>query len=345
MKNKEAKMSKRKNLQKELVEKALGRGTEPGWEAGREPSQLELNQVLNYYNANHDEKDKAKWAASWIKKSRPDLIEAHKAAPLWTNTVYAVLMRLDARGLTLSGAHRAEMVRWAESLIRYLKVESDEEEAPKRPKRPKSNPNFGFFDDALECALNDRRLVEGSQNFEIDVKFDTDAITAYCSKEIEAINEEPECYPNHMKKWFKMVLDRLQKVEKVVKVRKVVTRKPRKIDPVKATKHVKFMKGAPELNLASKIEPSDLYGKKKALIYNTKWKLLIKVTANDAGFAFRGQALDNVVSATGKKVRKPLDMKVGGIRETERTYNLLTTKEVTLDKVRFADCVMILNWS
>lgn len=337
-------MSKRKNLQKELVEKALGRGTEPAWEVGRAPTLRELAKVLNYYNANHDEKDKRKWAATWIKKQRPDLIEAHNNASLWQNGTFAVLMRLESRGLTLSAKHHKEMVEWAESLVKPVVEEEDEDGLPKRKKRVKTNPNMQMFDDALDDAVTNPK--QGT-DFELDVKFDTVSVVNYIKHELEVIEEEPEAYPKHMKRWFKAVLGRLEKVEKVVKTRKVVTRKIRKVDPVKATRGVKFMKEEADLKLTS-MKPSDMVGKKKAYLYHSKWRMLIKVQANDTGFAFRGQAVDNLdlTKVVGKKLRKPEDLKPNmGIRELDRLFGLLKTKEMGQDKVRFNDGMIILNLS
>ena len=336
-------MSKRKNLQKELVEKALGRGTEPSWELGREPSKKELAKVLNYYNANHDEKDKRKWAATWLKKQRPDLVADHEAAPLWQNGTFAVLMRLESRGLTLSSKHHQMMVEWAESLVKPAVV-VDEDGAPKK-KRVKVNPNPQLFDDVLDDAVSDPKH---NGMFEVDLKQDTSMILAYCEKELETIKAEPEAYPNHMKRWFKAVIDRLAKVEKVVKTRVVRVKKVRKVDPVKATKGVKFLKEVPELKIKSE-KPSDLVGKKKAYLYHSKWNMLIKAQANDAGFAFKGQALDNLdlTKVVGKKLRKPEEFfKEGvGIRVLDRAFGLIKTKDTKLDKVRFNDGMVIINLS
>ncbi len=337
-------MSKRKNLQKELVEKALGRGTEPGWDLGREPTQRELAKVLNYYNANHDEKDKRKWAATWLKKQRPDLVAAHEAAPLWMNGTYAVLMRIETRGLTISPKHHEMMVSWAESLVKPV-AEEDEDGAPVKKKRVKFNPNPQLFDDVLDEAVRDSKH---SGMFEVDLKQDASMIIAYCERELETIKVEPDAYPKHMKRWFKAVIERLSKVEKVVKTRVVRVKKVRKIDPVKATKGVKFLKEEPALKLSS-LKPSDMVGKKKAYLFHSKWNMLIKLQANDAGFAFRGQAVDNLdlTKVVGKKLRKPADtFKDGvGVRVLDRNFGMLKSKETKLDKVRFNDGMMILQLS
>lgn len=337
-------MSKRKNLQKELVEKALGRGTEPSWELGKLPTKMELNKVLNYYNANHDEKDKRKWAAAWLKKNRPELVKAHEEAPLWQNGTGAVLMRLESRGLTLHEAHRAVMIKWAEGLVKP--VVEEEEEGPKRKARgPKENPISRALDDILDEAVS---KPSSEPRFDIDPKADPTPAIAYCKRELAAIREEPGLYPKHMKRWFELAVTRLEGVAVAVKTRKVVTRKVRKVDPVKATKGVKFLKELPELKLVGQ-KPSDMVGKKKAYLYHSKWKMLIKVSANDAGFAFKGQAVDNLdlTKVVGKKMRKPEEtFKEGtGIRALDRAFGLIKTKETKLDKVRFNEGMVILNLS
>ena len=334
-----------KALQKQLVASATGKHNEPTWNLLAEPEKMELVRALNFYNANMDEKDKQKWAFSWIGKNRPDLLANAKKAPLYSFGTFASLMRMEARGMIIPAEHKTRMVAWAESLG---PVKQDDDEAPKatKVKKPKLNANMQAFDDVLDDALNG-----GSPSFEIDPKVDVAPVIKYCQDQLDAIKEDDSQYPKHMKKWFKAQIEKLSGVQKVVKTRKVATRKPRKVDPVKMASKVKYQKeiNTPELKLSSKLKPSDLVGKKKVYIFDTKYRRLTKLVSTDSGFVFSGASFQNLdlAKSSSKTLRKPSDTLKNdmGIRELDRAFGLVKGKEFPITGQRGSENLIIVNAS
>lgn len=342
-------MSKRKNLQAELVERALGRGQEPSWKDAetRTPTVVELSKVLNFYNANHDEKDKRKWVMAWAKKNRPDLVEVFDDTPLWCFGTYAVLIRLRSRGLKIGEANEIAIQEWIANVQQIVrnKAELAEAAAAEAPKRIKKNvgvdANLKAMDDALDAALSGQKAVP-----EFSATAPVDKVLEYCNKELETIKEEPLAYPKHMKAWFRSIVERLAAVKTAVKTRRVVTRKPRKVDPVKATRNVKYCRRDEDLKINS-VDVSKMVGAQKVYLYHGRWKHIIKVVADSpAGLSFKGQQLVGVDlnKSTGRLVRKPNEVVKDkmGIRELDRTFGLLKGKEKTFDKIRMHETMVIL---
>lgn len=332
-----------KALQKQLVASATGKHAEPT--AGLvEVSKMELVRALNFYNNNIDEKTKQKYAFSWISKNRPDLLANAKRAPMYSFGTFAALMRLDSRGFQLSPEHRAQMIAWAESL--GPRKEDDEDETPKvvKVKKAKVNVTMQNFDDAL-----DQALVDPSTTFEVDFKSDTAPVVQYCQDQLDLIAEDADQYPKHMKKWFKSVIEKLDGVKKAVKQKRVVTRKPRKVDPAKLTKSVKFLEKDDSLKLTS-LKPKDVIGKKKVYVFDTKYRRLTKlVAAGDAGISFKGTSFVNLDldKSVSKTLRKPAEvLKPGmGIRELDRAFGLVKGKDNAVSGQRGSDNLIILQAS
>lgn len=331
-----------KALQKQLVASATGKHNEPTAGLG-EVSKMELVRALNFYSNNMDEKAKQKYAFSWIGKNRPDLLAQAKKAPMYSFGTFAVLMRLESRGFQLSQEHREQMIKWAESLG---PVKADEDEAPKvvKVKRAKVNSNMQAMDDALDAALKDP-----SVTFEVDVKADTAPVIKYCQDQLDLIAEDASQYPKHMKKWFKAVIEKLDGVKKAVKQKRVVTRKPRKVDPIKLTKSVRFLEKDDNLKITS-LKPKDVIGKKKVYVFDTKYRRLTKlVAAGDTGISFKGTSFVNLDldKSVSKTLRKPAEvLKPGmGIRELDRAFGLVKGKENAVSGQRGSDNLIILQAS
>lgn len=329
-----------KALQKQLIASATGKHLEPKFEADQVLTQTQLASALNFYNANFDEKQKQKWALSWIQKNRPEALAQAKKAPVWSFGTFASLIRMEMRGLVLSADHKARVLAWVDS----LGPRNEEEEAPKAPKRKKVsvNPNMQAFDDLLDEVLRDPKA---SQVFEVEPKADIKPVLDYCEQQLQLIKEDDKQYPKHMKKFFKGTIERLQGVVKAVKAKRVVTRKPRKVDPVKMAAKVKFKKEDPALQLKS-IKPSDVVGKKKVYLFDTKYRRLTKlISSADAGFVFSGTSFGAVdpEKSKSKTVRKPEEVVKGksGVRELDRAFNLITGKEFDVTSQRMNENIVI----
>lgn len=334
---------KKKGLQADLIAAATGKHSEPEWNILTPPSKLELAKALNFYNYNFDEKVKKKWTLTWLKKHRPELYAQADKAPMYMFGTFAVFMRMESRGLILDDKYKAQMIEWAESLG-PRKSDDDEDEKPKpvKIKKVRLDVNMQALDDILDAVLRGEELVpefDSSKPFTVVVK--------YCEDQLELIREDNQQYPKHMKKFFKTILERANSVAQIVKTRKVV-RKPRKVDPLKMTAKVKYAKRYEELKIDG-LKPSDVVGKKKLYLFDTKYRRFFKIMATDAGFVFTGTTLANIdlAKSSSKTVRKPEEvLKPGmGIRELDRIYGLIKGKEFELTGVRMNENILIVNQS
>lgn len=334
---------KKKGLQADLIAAATGKHSEPEWNILTPPGKLELAKALNFYNYNFDEKAKKKWAMAWLKKHRPELYSQADKAPMYMFATFAVFMRMESRGLVLEDKYKAQMIEWAESLG-PRKSDDDEDEKPKPVKIKKVRLDFNMqaLDDILDAVLSGEELVP-----EFDSSKPFGAVIKYCEEQLELIREDNQQYPKHMKKFFKSILERANSVAQIVKTRKVV-RKPRKVDPLKMTAKVKYSKRYEDLKIDG-MKPSEVVGKKKLFIFDTKYRRFFKLAATEAGFVFSGTTLANIdlAKSSSKTVRKPEEaLKSGmGIRELDRSYGLIKGKEFELTGVRFNDNILIINAS
>lgn len=331
-----------KALQKQLIAQATGKHSEPKFDPDQVLTKSELAQALNFYNANIDDKRKQKWALAWIKENYPEHLDNAKKAPTYSFGTYAAVIRMSQRGFTMNEEIKARVADWVASL--GPRVQDEDEEAPKpvRRKRAVVNANMQAFDDLLDAVLVDRKA---NRVFEVNPKHSVEPVIQYCEKQLEVIADDSSQYPRHMKTFFKDTIKRLKEVGKAVRAKRAVTRKPRKVDPVKMASKVKYMKEEKSLDLKS-IKPSDVVGKKKVYLFDTKYRRLTKVMSSaPTGFEFTGTTLKGIdpEKSFSKTVRKPEVLKGGGgIRAMDRIYNMQKGKEFEVASQRMNDNIVIM---
>jgi hypothetical protein len=309
----------------------MGKSKEPVWAPDEEVTRLQLIRALNFYNMNSDEKKRREWCLLWAKQhDRKDLVAKINDSPLWVFGTYAALARMELKGLVLTKQYKQDMMNWFENLGSAV-VEVDEEGVPKPKRRVRNDPMMESFDNALDKAMVMNRYVDPV----IELNGDTTTIKNYCERELATIEAEPEAYPKHMKKWFAFVLKLVD--SKPVKVRKQRVMKPKKVDPLKMTKWVKYCIRDEKLDITS-VKPQDLVGKKRAFLYDTGRRQLYKIFATDAGFMFKGTSILNLDpdKSVTRRVRKPegLIKASWSVREYERIYNMAKGKEYKVPSVR-----------
>lgn len=329
--------------QAEAFAAATGRHVEPTWNLLAAPSKIELVQALNAYNSRYDHKKKREWALAWIKTNRPELKKNADKAPLYMFGTEAALLRMKSRGMILEDRHEAILESWLTSLGPRVSYEDDEEAPKVKVKRVKvkTDVNMQAFDDVLDEALTNKDAAP-----EVSAEHPVKTVIAYCDEQLKVIKEDATQYPKHMKKWFKAIMDKLAAIQVVTKTRVVAKRKPRKKDPNKIVKSVKFLKTDHGLKLDG-VKPIDVLGKKRLYLYDTKLRKLKKIVATGEGFTFKGTTMLNVDLAKSsiKTVRKPegtVKSKLG-IRELDRVFNSIKGKELAITAVRMNDQTLILG--
>lgn len=340
-------------LKADLIERATGKGKEPEIGTLVPPTNSELGRALNVYSGeNYGPDDYKKWGITWIKKNRPDLVDAAEAAKPYKFVTYGSIMRLLTRGMVPDERVQGHLTRFLDSLSVAVPQEDTDEEGipvPKKIKRPKVNPNLQAFDDELDAAMEKWNPKDGI-TFAIDPTHDVAPIIARCESMLDEFKVEGEQqYPLHFKVWLKAVITKLSGIEKIVKVRKPRKQRVRKVNPAKMTQRVKYLKHDDELNISSKM-PVDMVGKSKVYIYDTKYKKLTKLVCGEAsGFAIKGTTVQNFDpdKSSVTFIKKPkTDLKAAmGIRELDRVMNSSKSKRTAEPKGRINEYTLILNIS
>lgn len=156
-------------------------------------------------------------------------------------------------------------------------------------------------------------------------------------KQTQTDDEYKDAYsiykPQNIKNCIKS-LEEFEKELQTISESKVIVRKPRKINPIKATKKVKYLKETEDKKLKS-ILPSKLVGAQKVLIYNYEKKTVSLYEASSpTGISVKGTTLihfDEKASFT-KKIRKPEEFentisKNPGIRAVKNYLSSVKTTE------------------
>ena len=295
-------------IQKELVERATGKGAEPTW--SKEPSQLQMVKALNFYSTVVDPEKIKQYAIAWAKKFKPDSLALFQAQPEWKFQTYGALMRMLSRELPLSKKH----VKAVDTFVAGLTMPEIVEVKPKKRKKIVSteNANFRVFCDALDDAVGAKSFT--APKFDVNKEHSSAPVIELCNRELEAIKEDPTVYPEHMKKWFRSVLKIMQpaaaandashrvkkeakpaKAPKVAPVAKVKKEKPAKVAKVKKEKK-------PAVAVATTDHP--LNGKKVAYLANTSYGRIYRIVSDD-GFVIDRKTIRGMNMEKSKAARIP----------------------------------------
>ena len=343
-------------LKADLIASATGKGKEPEWNMLVPPSRLELSKALSWYGGGKFKPDQFKeFAMGWAVKNRPDLVELFEAARPFKFRTFGTLMRMHTRGMQWDEKIHAQVSEFIKSLSAAPQVddELDEDgnliltETKSKPKRKRVNPNLQAFDDELDEIMKSWNPKTGI-NFKVDTAHDVAPIIKRCNDMLDHFKEEGiQQYPLHMKVWLKAVVEKLSGIQKIVTTRTPRKARTRKINPVKMTQKVKYLKNDPTLKIDSR-SPVDMVGKQKIYIYDTKYKKLTKlVCANASGFVIKGTTVQNFdpEKSAVAFIKKPqAELKaLMGVRELDRVMNSTKSKRTAEPKGRINEFCLILN--
>lgn len=340
-------MAKRKvkGMAAELIASATGKTNEPKWDQLTTPTKIQLASALNFYNVNADEKVKQKYALAWIAKNAPEALDRAKKAPTYMfGGPVPSLMRMQSRGLIISAEHMEVIQKWVANIGPRAEETAEEKPKPVKIKKVVVDANMAILDDVLDAAIAGEKPVpvfEGDKPMTV--------VLAYLKEQLDVIKQDDKAYPKHMKAWFNDVLKRAQGVQVVTKTKRVMKPRVRKIDPVKMTKNVKYLKRCDDLKIDG-LKPMNIIGKKKVYLFDTKYRRLTRlVSSSEQGFMFSGTSYQNIdlEKSVSKTLRKPADvLKAGmGIRELDRAFGLVKAKENSLTGQRSNDNLLIIQAS
>jgi hypothetical protein len=328
----------------------------------------DLSYALNYYNAEHDNKEKKKWALAHIASINPKDADLVDKVDDFYFRQYGVLARLLSRGQELSNEHIIRM----SSILKEIK----EQAAKLKPVKVISAQVVPIQERIIEKA----REVAGEIDGEID-----EFVSAGCPKDYklktpvkgygapivkylsncwvplrdelkEAIEgDDPqlvEGYSNFKKPELKRFLNFVESIIQECQQRVITAkamRKPRatkqKPAAVVAAK-VKFMPTFEEFGLKSE-HPSKMVNSEEVWVYNTKYRRLTVYKPADGGLlGVKGTTITNfdINNSMTKTLRKPEQVKDFATmtkRPLNSAFKALTTKPATPNGRINEECIIL----
>jgi hypothetical protein len=339
-----------------LIEKAerMSKGVEVS--LTQENYKSDLLRALNYYNTNHDDKDKKKWFINHFAK-----VDKKVAVELLKVDEYhfryaGILARLQEGGSEL----QEKELNFFNERIAFLKEQigarqKSQDKADKKAAataalvaaqpsiQQRMDEKAHELAGEIDGAIDDFILSKGKNtDFSTKGYLASKNVAAPIAKRIgefyvdtakelrEALAGDDkqlvEGYSHltkrELKKFAEFVEQIISDCNQAVQTAKA-TRAPRKHKPVPLSKQVakvKYMKEFAELKLKS-VKPEDLVGAKEVWIYNTKYRK-VQVYKADNGLAVKGTTLIgfDVVESKSMTLRKPEEF-FKGLTMTKRPLN------------------------
>lgn len=303
-------------------------------------SQLTLVKGFNYYNYHNDLKDAQKWVLEWAKTQKYDknTMKAIRAYD-FTMTI-GILCKMMLEGY-VGKDQLIEKVHYAinKAVLSYV-------EPVKKVVSIDNNNNImsvhdrmierchEFMGEYVEGEIDDMWNNDGKSDFKlsdllkshnIPGKWGSIIAKVYKVEAQDVIDwlngdkELIEAYPRKktvMKRILKFYENLIADAEHHVEAKKAVRKTRAKKAPSveKLVAKVQYKKEDPELKLVS-ANPTDIIGAKELWLYNTKYRKLIQVFAEDVDmggvFSIKGTTIQGVGKSEMKTLRKPEEVLTG----------------------------------
>ncbi len=338
----------------------------------------DLLRALNYYNTNHDDKDKKKWFISHYAK-----IDKKVAVELLKVDEYhfrhaGILARLQDGGSELE----EKELNFFNERVTFLKeqVGIRQKSQDKADKKTAAAAALVAAQPSIQQRMDEKAHelageIEGAiDDFVLNKKSDfsttgylaSNNVSAPIAKRIgdfyvatakelrEALEGKDEQlkegYSHFTKRELKKFAEFVEQIivdcNQAVQTAKA-TRAPRKRKPVplgKQVAKVKYLKEFAELKLKS-VKPEDMIGAKEVWIYNTKYRK-VQVYKSDSGLAVKGTTLIgfDVTDSKSMTLRKPEDFFKGltmGKRPLNAAFKTLKTKPATPNGRINEECIIL----
>ena len=361
-----------------LIEKAerMSKGVEV--QLAPETYRRDLIMALNYYNTNHDDKDKKKWFISHYakvdKKSAVELLKVDE----YHFRYAGILARIQDGGSELE----EKELNYFNERIAFLKeqVGTRQKSQDKLDKKAAATAALVAAQPSIQQRMDEKAHelageIDGAiDDFVLTKKSDfstkgylaANNVSAPIAKRIgdfyvKTANELREAlagddkqlvegYSHFTKRELKKFAEFIEQIivdcNQAVQTAKA-TRAPRARKAVPLSKQVakvKYMKEFAELKLKS-VKPEDMIGAKEIWIYNTKYRK-VQVYKSDNGLAVKGTTLIgfDVTESKSMTLRKPEDF-FKGLGMTKRPLNAafktLKTKPATPNGRINEECIIL----
>ena len=306
-----------------------------------------LTRALNYYNANHDDKDKKKWLISHLAQSDKKLAVSLLKVDEYHFRYAGILARLLDGGSTLKQKELDYLAERIEALKGLVQTQK-----PAVVKAAAVTPVASIQDRMDETASKHAAEIDGAiddfilkknADFSAKAYLAAKSVSAPIAKRIgdmyvglakelrDAIagkdEQLVEGYSNFTKRDLKKFADFVDTIitdcQQTVQSAKV-NRAPRKRKPVplgKQVAKVKYMKEYAELKLKS-VKPENIIGATEVWVYNTKYRKVQVYKAETGGLGVKGTTVIgfSVTESKSQTLRKPEDF-FKGLGLTKRPLN------------------------
>jgi hypothetical protein len=320
--------------------------------------------ALNYYNSNHDDKDKKKWFIShYAKIDKKVAVELLKVDEYHFRTP-GVLARLMDLGSELKESEMNHYNKGIENLVSQIKIRQKSQD--KQDKKDAVTAALVAAQPSIQQRMEEKARelagdIEGAiDDFVINKTSDFSAKNYLLSKEVaapiakrigdmygnlstelrEAIEGKDEQlvegYSHFTKRELKKFADFVDNIisdcQQQVQTAKAnrAPRKRKEVTPTKQVARMKFLREFAELNLKS-INPTGIIGSNEVWVYNTKYRKVQKYVADGGTISVKGTTLVgfSVKDSVSLTLRKPEEFFRGlsmGKRALSNAIKPITTK-------------------
>lgn len=339
----------------------------------------DLLSALNYYNSNHDDKDKKKWFIAHYAKIDKKLAVEFLKIDEYHFRYAGILARLQDGGSQL----QEKELNYFNERIAFLKQQigtrqKSQDKADKKAAataalvaaqpsiQQRMDEKAHDLAGEIDGAIDDFILSGCKSDFSAKNYLAANTVAAPIAKRIgefyvnqakelrEALegkdDQLKEGYSHLTKRELKRFAEFMDQIivdcNQMVQTAKA-TRAPRKRKPVPLSKQVakvKYMKEFAELKLKS-IKAEEMIGAKEVWIYNTKYRK-VQVYKSDVGLAVKGTSLIgfDVTESKSMTLRKPEEF-FNGLAMTKRPltakFKTLTTKPATPNGRINEECIIL----
>lgn len=289
---------------------------------------ISLINGLRFYNEHCNFSHSKAYALEWIKTHLPDEYERLKDEKEHKFSNRGFVCRMLKNGLVLSDQQKHDLMKFFLNMPTTVPEVEEREPAPKRKPVEKVNTVIFQMEDVVDAILSD------GEPKPVEIPVDKAQLTeaqAWLEKQIIDAQEQMEKQ--------KAILEQLTSVfERCGGIRsKIAPAKPKakpkettatlNADKAKAVKTMTYQKKDEELGIES-LSPARLVGAKAAILYNTKYRTLLRFVAKPGEtLVVSGSSIRNhdEEKSTSKKVRKPKDF--FAVNDLWKAYDLLKTTE------------------
>lgn len=280
-------------------------GKEPKYTGLFDSSNLDIINALNYYSKEASSKESYAFLKAYIKNNHKELLSKVNSMPLDSVTNKGFLIRMIENGFKFPKGNDVVIQNIIDFIINYQvsdnKVTNEIVPEKKLVKRPeeyqlkRSDVLVDYVDDLVYNKTKEISIIlEKPSEYKVIQNYINEILEE--AKPVEFIDpdtKKPEKESCYLASTIKRVKEIQAYINKVVNsTKKVIVRKRiRNVEPIKQVAKLKYLL---KNDLFNSIKPVDIIGKKKLFVFDTKYRKLRLLIAEESGFSVKGTTIENV---------------------------------------------------